>query len=417
MKNRLTILILLFALTSIAQSFSDGVYTSTFGTITLTFEQGIEYPNAGIVYGDYKGIGTICGSTTNVGKEISGNFHNGAAEGKFIFFSPIGKQNFFDSGITSFNGNWGYDTDNKNSQNNDFKWNVTAKTGGLSAIKNEVNVWSGKWNTNHGYIILQQVGNKITGKYNDVGTINATYNRATKKLNGTFTNKGKTGYLEFNFEGNSFKGKWGWAPAMTDGNWTGEKHVKNNKIVTTSTNTANQTTSTTTNTTTNTTGKKSTYRFHLSDFSGGEYSALRNPELYGFVGIQLFRVTNNERVKINSFGNKSEYYFNRNENQAFATDSKFDISETPDYYRDFEISDSDLNNPNVDIEVVVFHHFKGKVTGTNYDWEKVSQTFILERCLQLNRLFVGKACENGVCKENYLTPSSKSIVMIKTKKL
>ena len=104
MKKIITLLLWAIGTQTIAQSFSDGVYSTNFGTINLTFEQGFEYPNGGIVYGDYKGIGTITGSTTNVRKEIVGSFHNGAAEGKFIFFSPTGKQHFFDSGITSFNG-------------------------------------------------------------------------------------------------------------------------------------------------------------------------------------------------------------------------------------------------------------------------------------------------------------------------
>ena len=227
MKKLILIFALVFSFNSNAQSFSDGVYNTNYGTINLTFEQGFEYPNGGIVYGDYKGIGTITGSTANVGKEIVGNFHNGAAEGKFIFFSPSGKQHFFDSGITSFNGNWGYGTDNKYSTNPDHIWKATSKTAGKDAIKNVTNVWSGKWNTTQGYIILQQVGNKVTGKYHDVGTIEATYNASTKKLTGTFTNKGQKGHLEFTFEGNSFKGKWGWTTAMTEGNWDGTKNVKN----------------------------------------------------------------------------------------------------------------------------------------------------------------------------------------------
>ncbi len=99
MKKIITLLLWAIGTQTFAQSFSDGVYSTNFGTINLTFEQGFEYPNGGIVYGDYKGIGTITGSTTNVGKEIVGSFHNGAAEGKFIFFSPTGKQHFFDSGI------------------------------------------------------------------------------------------------------------------------------------------------------------------------------------------------------------------------------------------------------------------------------------------------------------------------------
>lgn len=244
MKKIITLLLWTIGAQIYAQSFSDGVYSTNFGTINLTFEQGFEYPNSGIVYGDYKGIGTITGSTTNVGKEIVGSFHNGAAEGKFIFFSPTGKQHFFDSGITSFNGNWGYGTDNKYSTNPDYIWNATSKTGGKDAIKNVANVWSGKWNTTDGSLILLQTGNKVTGTYKNVGTVDGVYNPQTKKLKGTFYNNTtkKTGHFEYDFEGNSFKGKWGWTTAMIDGAWNGNKHVKNNKEVGKST--ANASTST-----------------------------------------------------------------------------------------------------------------------------------------------------------------------------
>ncbi|VXB34255.1 exported hypothetical protein [Flavobacterium sp. 9AF] len=232
MKKIILIIALVLSLISNAQqTFIDGVYNTNYGTINLTVELGIEYPNGGMIYGDYKGIGTITGISSNKAKEIVGSFHNGAAEGKFVFFCPFGKLHFFEGGISSFDGNWGYATDNKYSTNPDYIWKVTSKVAGSDAIKNVTNVWSGKWNTTQGYIILQQVGNKVTGKYHDVGNIDATYNPTTKKLTGTFTNNGNKGYLEYSFEGNSFKGKWGWTTALTGGNWDGTKHVKNNKVI------------------------------------------------------------------------------------------------------------------------------------------------------------------------------------------
>jgi hypothetical protein len=247
MRNFFTLLFMAIGFQNFAQSFSDGVYNTSYGTVNLTFEVGTDYPNGGLVYGDYKGIGTITGTTANNAKELTGSFHNGAQVGKFIFFSPSGKQNFFDNGITKFNGNWGYGTDNKYSTNPDHIWNATGKTGGKDAIKNVTNVWSGKWNTTDGNLILQQVGNKVTGTYKGIGTVDGSYNPTTKKLKGTFYNNNtkKTGHFEFNFEGNSFKGKWGWTTAMTGGNWDGTKHVKNNKEVGKSTENA---TSTSTNT-------------------------------------------------------------------------------------------------------------------------------------------------------------------------
>ena len=415
MKKIITLLLCAIGAQSFAQSFSDGVYR----TINLTFEQGFEYPNGGIVYGDYKGIGTITGSTTNVGKEILGSFHNGAAEGKFIFFSPTGKQHFFDSGITSFNGNWGYGTDNKYSTNPDYIWKVTNKTAGKDAIKNVTNVWSGKWNTTQGYIILQQVGNKVTGKYHDVGTIEATYNASTKKLTGTFTNKGQKGHLEFTFEGNSFKGKWGWTTAMTGGNWNGEKHVKNNKVIATTSTSSNSSTSANSNQSQN--NQKVKYRFHLAKLNAPLIATISNPllNLYGFSGIRVYRVTASGREEVKSFGNKSHTFFDRTEDNAFPENREsVSLPETPANYRDFEFLSSDINNNTVDIEVEFWHHLKGKRPGINADYGKTRQTLTMEQIISamssngMDRIFIGSSCELGKIKnrdQSYITVQVKKI--------
>ena len=126
-----------------AQSFTDGIFTTTFGNISWTTETGTDYPNGGMVYGDYKDKGTIIGSFDNNGKEVVGSFHNGAAEGKFVFITPYGKDNFFANGIKTFAGNWGYSSNNKYSQNPDYEWKVTGKIGEKDAVKNVTNVWSG----------------------------------------------------------------------------------------------------------------------------------------------------------------------------------------------------------------------------------------------------------------------------------
>lgn len=366
MKKIILIFALVFSFNSNAQSFSDGVYNTNYGTINLTFEQGFEYPNGGIVYGDYKGIGTITGSTANVGKEIVGNFHNGAAEGKFIFFSPSGKQHFFDSGITSFNGNWGYGTDNKYSTNPDYIWKVTSKAGGSDAVKNVTNVWSGKWNTTQGYIILQQVGNKVTGKYHDVGNIDATYNPSTKKLTGTFTNNGKKGYLEYSFEGNSFKGKWGWTTALSGGNWDGTKHVKNNKVIVTSTTSTNALT---------TQSNTATTKYTVSAVSilTGESN------IYGFWGFKLFKVTQDGRVQVPNFGNKSSDVYNETENSSkIIKSSSYNFPNSPEFFREFIILNTDINNPNIKYELEVYVHAKNKVLGTNTNYGYQKQIYRLD---------------------------------------
>lgn len=401
MKKIITLLLWAIGTQTFAQSFSDGVYSTNFGTINLTFEQGFEYPNGGIVYGDYKGIGTITGSTTNVGKEIVGSFHNGAAEGKFIFFSPTGKQHFFDSGNTSFNGNWGYGTDNKYSTNPDYIWKVTNKTAGKDAIKNVTNVWSGKWNTTQGYIILQQVGNKVTGKYHDVGTIEATYNASTKKLTGTFTNKGQKGHLEFTFEGNSFKGKWGWTTAMTGGNWNGDKHVKNNKVIATTSTSSNSSTSANSNQSQN--NQKEKYRINISEI----YVKASNLPIaaatqywwfYGFSGLRVFKTTSSGREEIKSFGDKSQNFFDKTEDNPLNNNSTtpYVFSNTPDFYRDFEINKNDLNDSNVSIEVEFWHHIKVKVAGPNKDYGKVRKTLNFKSIVSEGNFEVCENCNNNV---------------------
>lgn len=348
------------------QSHTDGVYNTNYGTINLTYEQGIEYPNGGMFYGDYKGIGTITGTTTNVGREIVGSFHNGAAEGKFIFFCPFGKKHFFDGGITSFSGNWGYNTDNKYSTNPDHIWKATSKVAGFDAIKNVTNVWSGKWNTTQGYIILQQVGNKVTGKYHDVGNIDATYNPSTKKLTGTFTNNGKKGYLEYSFEGNSFKGKWGWTTALSGGNWDGTKHVKNNKVI------VNSTTSTNALTTQSNTA---TTKYTVSAISilTGESN------IYGFWGFKLFKVTQDGRVQVPNFGNKSSDVYNETENSSkIIKSSSYNFPNSPEFFREFIIPNTDINNPNIKYELEVYVHAKNKVLGTNTNYGYQKQIYRLD---------------------------------------
>jgi hypothetical protein len=295
MKKIILILLVFLSVKVFAQSSTDGIYNTTFGTISLTFETGYEYPNAGIVYGDYKDNGTLTGSTQNNAVELQGNFHNGAAEGKFIFLCPGNKTSFFDQGITSFNGFWGYGTDNKYSDNPNYKWNVLSKISGRETIKNSTNVWSGKWNTTDGNLILQQVGNKVTGTYKGIGTIDAVYSKQTRKLKGKFKNTStqQTGFFEFIFNGNSFTGKWGWTAAMADGEWNGTKHVKNNKELpklSSNTTAPPANTSTTSNQVVTNLKKANdvTYECQL-DYLRGGYSQ----DIYGIGWIRLYIMNKN----------------------------------------------------------------------------------------------------------------------------
>ena len=406
MKNLISILatlILFIGLHATAQSLVDGKYSSTFGNISMTTEYDKEFPNGSLIYGDYKESGTISGSYANFEKEIKGTFFNGSSEGKYIFILPFALS--ANKPISNMNGFWGYTSDNKNDTNTANHWNITAKTGSSVAIKNETNVWSGTWNTSDGDMHLVQVGKNVTGRYKGIGTVTAIYNPSTRLLKGTFLNQNinKKGYIEFYFEGNTFKGKWGWNANMTEGNWDGTKYIKNNKELSKAV--AANTTTSPVNSQSNSNSQKDKYRIAVSeiDIDVSELpiaAASQYWAYYGFAGIKVYRVTNSGREEIKSFGNKSQYFFEKLEDNAFENNSKtpYTFSETPEYYRDFEINKSDLNNPNVKIEVELWHHIKVKVAGPNGDYEKIRETLTLERLIQLQNFTICKICGNGVRK-------------------
>ncbi len=397
-----TIISIITLIQCFAQSYSNGTYNSNYGTVKFVTETGTEYPNGGIIYGDYKDNGTITGTFQNNAKEIEGSFHNGAAEGKFVFF-PKGGSDFFKQ-ITGFYGNWGYQTNNKYSTNTDHKWDGT-KTSNTTPADFKINVWSGKWNTSQGFLILQQVGNKVTGKYHTVGDITATYNPSTKKLIGTFTNNGKQGYLEYTFEGNSFKGKWGWTTGLTGGEWTGTKFLKTNKAVGTPPSSTNSATASSTGT--NSSGQvqnesKEKFRINIVQIS---VSAKDLPVaaasqfwwFYGFSGLRVYKVTSSGRTEIRSFGNKNQNYFDKTEDNPLDNNSKtpFIFSNTPDYYREFEITNADLKNPDVVLEVEFWHHIKVKVAGPNKDYGKVRKTLNFKEMIKNGSIEICENCSNS----------------------
>jgi hypothetical protein len=407
-----------------AQSIVDGKYNSTFGNISMTTEFDKEFPNGSLIYGDYRENGTISGYYADFQKEIKGTFFNGSSEGKYIFILPFTLS--ANKPISAMNGFWGYNSDNKNDTNPSNQWNITAKIGTPIDIKNVTNVWSGTWNTTDGKMHLVQVGKNITGRYKGVGTVEATYNPSTRILKGTFTNNNfnKTGYIEFYFEGNTFKGKWGWTTAMTEGNWDGTKDIKNNKELskavssnTTSTTSSSQTSTAENQSNTNKDvdnnvksikqGLRNTYnantnrtvKVSLLKIIRGNNFTTRLEELYGFAGIEVYKVTNSGSQLLKSFGNKDQYFFNTTENSAFPGNifGIHTFSNQPNYVREYQISVADWNNPNVRFEVRLWHHIKGKIYGPNRDYEKYSETYNLNTIGvdRNNKIWVGKDYKNG----------------------
>ena len=233
LKQILTAAILFTGVQSFAQAWV-GMYQTNYGYLYLVEESGPEYPNGSIVYGDYENNGTMVGKLTLQDSGFEGKFHNGKDWGSFKLRASINVG--LQTELYSFNGTWGYgNVNNSGTTNTDFLWTGNRKTLKWNGIQNAV--WSGKWNTNFGYLILEQVGDKVTGKYDTKGIIEGTYDKESGTFEGTFTNGESTGYFKFKIpckgcsgDHNFFKGNWGWTKALEKGKWDGEKAYKNNIV-------------------------------------------------------------------------------------------------------------------------------------------------------------------------------------------
>lgn len=356
-----SLIVSMFPILSFAQTGWTGAFSTKYGELKLMEEYGVEYPGGGIIYGDYGGKGTIVGSLQENGKRFEGYFYNGSSSGKFSF-----RWNFDQKGFT---GTWGYGEQmNAGSTHPDHQWTGSQKTKTQPADM-VTSVWSGKWNTNHGYIILQQVGNKITGKYHTVGSIDATYDPAKKKVTGTFTNNGKKGYLEWQFEGNSFKGKWGWTAALTGGEWTGTKQFKTNKSVPA----ASSTTAPPPPAPSSTANNTGTVKFSIKPLSLSSLGSI-----YGFAGVQVFKLTRNGSEEIKSFGHKSQYFFNTTEDKIVAKGSSYNFPNTLDYLREFIVNKEDITSPETELQLKLFFHLKKEQIGPNKDYKYKTVTYNLK---------------------------------------
>lgn len=366
MKKSISIIILFFGFIVNAQW--DGTYNTKFGVVKLIQEAGNSSNNhQQIVYGDYGQNGTMIGKVLNQGRELHGTFHNGSQSGSFIW-RKVGVGDPIN--IKNFSGFWGYGTQNNDYSNNEeHKWNGE-QTQRIRPTDINNAIWSGKWNTNFGELIFEQVGTKVTGKYlynGRVSEIDANYNKHSKILVGTYVENDKTVYFQFNLnnDGNSYSGKWGMTSAMSDPRpWSGNKVVKSNKPQgnTTTTNTASQTNSSSSSTTTSNQNTKVKVWFkHLSSSEG---------DVYGIWGVKLFKVTQNNRVLVNSFGNKNDVVYNADRNSSRVIKPKsHQFSNSPDNFREYIISNAELNNPNIKFEIEIITHPKSKKTvGSDLDY-------------------------------------------------
>lgn len=195
-------------LVSFVNAQVSGTYKTTFGTLKLVCEKQNK-----IIYGDYGDKGTLLANlkTDYWGRIIwVGKFTNNNKQGSFEWRFE-GEKMY---------GKWGW-----GDKLDGGKWNGSLMNKTLPSTIQKA-VWSGEWNTTFGTLKLKQIGNKVTGKYRDLGNIKGTWNGT--KLKGTFTNKGDKGSFEFVFNCNKFTGKWGWGNKLNKGAWSGTKKLKTN---------------------------------------------------------------------------------------------------------------------------------------------------------------------------------------------
>ncbi|MCZ8330868.1 MAG: hypothetical protein O9282_06110 [Flavobacterium sp.] len=355
------VLIFLTQLCAFAQEWT-GTFNTKYGDLKLVTENGI-------IYGDYANGGTILAveKKFNGGSRLCGLFHNGADRGKFYFEKTTSSKNIrghfnYDNNITLNDivndalFTMKFDFDAK------WLWDGT-KANNTSPTDTKTAVFNGLWNTTDGNLMLQQVGNKVTGTYKNIGTVDGIYTPQTKKLKGTFYNNNtkKTGHFEFDFEGNTFKGKWGWTAAMTDGSWNGTKNVKNNKVLVTASTAATNNTATT--------------RFTVSSVN----IETSNDNIYGFWGFKLFKVTASGRQQVQNFGNKPSDVYNQTENGSkIITSKNHNFPNSPEFFREFIITNADLNNSSIKYELEVYVHAKNKRVGTNIDYGMKKEIYRLD---------------------------------------
>ena len=93
----------------------------------------------------------------------------------------------------------------------------------------------------------------------------------------------------------------------------------------------------------------------------------------------MFKVTQDGRVQVPNFGNKSSDVYNETENSSkIIKSSSYNFPNSPEFFREFIIPNIDINNPNIKYELEVYVHAKNKVLGTNTNYGYQKQIYRLD---------------------------------------
>ena len=97
--------------------------------------------------------------------------------------------------------------------------------------------------------------------------------------------------------------------------------------------------------------------------------------IYGFFGAKLFKVTSSGRELVNSFGNAKSDFYNETENSNYILGSRnYIFPDSPSFFREYILNNSDLNNPIIKFEIEFYCHFKSRQTGlkVNFGYRKAA---------------------------------------------
>lgn len=152
---------------------------------------------------------------------------------------------------------------------------------------------------------------------------------------------------------------------------------------------------------------KATYRIYLNSINvptelEGTMS-ISNPllHLYGFVGVRCLGLQILEEKKLKVLGRKASTFLIGMRTMLFQKiGNEYTFLKHQLTIGIFIFLQTDIANPNVAIEVELWHHLKGKRPGINADYGKTRQTLTLAQLLAAQNakgyVEIGASCEVGI---------------------